>query len=381
MGNRPVILKLLTVIFASLSVASFYLLYNQPPDHAFSFAVSLMAALLHFAALAFYVRGTRYLHTNLKIAYSLMGVGVALLGLAIFQISIVNLFNWQVWVDSGGVLLPYLISVLLVFIGLRRFATSVDIKSRWLSIWYAFPIATAIGAAVSFLPHVPTPVDELTNSVTVALTTFISVLFVVAAKGTLIIKSKVGASYAHGLAWQFVGFASTAFAGFAYAASLIMTSATSWYSAWSMPAVFFIVAGWIFMKAGYAFSTIDANVEAKWYPQALRPFFGLTTDVIAVADVSSLDIIVYTMGLTSNPAAIDSLVDGMRVITSRAAHVNITLNDKDQQTLLHIYQQLEDYLVTKDPLRKIDRQAVRHNVEKHFGISSSSTDTFWPQLH
>lgn len=384
-AHRSVVLWLLTGIFACVGVIAYFLVADVPDYQAFSFAISLTATLLFGSAAVFYLRGLRYFRTNLRIAYSMLSVGIAMLGIAIAQLPFINLFNLTFWVDSGLMLLPYLVAVCLIFGGVRQFARSLRLKSKWFTFWLAGSAAIIAGLGAAILPHAPSILAEAERMGSVWLTMVIAVFFAFAARGILLIKRSVGVSYAHGLAWLFVAMVAASVSAAHYVGVLILSPGSGSYYDWSIAILPFNVAGWLFMKAGSAFNAINETVPAEHYPLPLRKFFGLSETVDDKEEiVSSINIIVYTMGMASDPAKADALVDDMRVITSRIDSEE-TLTPQDQTTLLRVYRRLEDYLVNDEPLRSFSRQQIRQNIERHFGLGDDATEgkptvSFWPNV-
>lgn len=382
--HRSLVLWLLTGIFACVGVIAYFLAADVPDYQAFSFAISLTATLLFGSAAVFYLRGLRYFKTNLRIAYSMLSVGIAMLGIAIAQLPFINLFSLTFWVESGLMLLPYLVAVCLIFGGVRQFARSLQLKSKWFAFWLAGSVAIVAGLGAAMLPHAPSALAEIERMGSVWLTMVIAVFFAFAARGILLIKRSVGVSYAHGLAWLFVAMVAASVSAAHYVGVLILSPGSGFYYDWSIAILPFNVAGWLFMKASAAFNAINETVPAGHYPLPLRKFFGLPEGLDDKATISSIDIIVYTMGMASDPAKADALVDDMRVITSRVDG-DEALTAQDQITLLRVYRRLEDYLVNDEPLRSFSRQQIRQNIDRHFGLSDNAgedqpTVSFWPDV-
>lgn len=380
-ARSPRILWLLITSFLALDALAYWLLGDAIVGQKFTFAVTLTAALLHLSALGFYIRGLRHFKSDLRVAYARLGLGIGMLGIAFAQLPVINFFGLYFWLRSGGVLLPYLIAVCLIFFGLRRFASSLKLTSKVFSFWRVGIVAAVIGVAACLLPHTTTVMAEPARLGSVWLTTVIAVFFVCAARGTLLIKRAVGVSYGHGLAWLFVAFVVAAISSVHYIGDMNLTSGDGFYFRWSVSVIVFDIVGLTFMKAGFALSTIDETVSAKYYPRRLRGFFGLPAGTTAVSgsDVTSMDIIVFMMGLASNPSAIDNMTDDMRVITSRISDTG-SLTSKDQAELLSIYRRLEDYLIKDEPLRHFGRREIRDIIKRRFMLDPKDQATFWPRL-
>ena len=86
-------------------------------------------------------------------------------------------------------------------------------------------------------------------------------------------------------------------------------------------------------------------------------FFGHTRSTIASA-ATPLDLVNQAAGLVSNPREVDPILDRMRAVTSRL-HPGETLSESDEAALLGVYLSVEEYLVTKEPLRTFSREELR----------------------
>jgi hypothetical protein len=136
---------------------------------------------------------------------------------------------------------------------------------------------------------------------------------------------------------------------------------------------------WYFASRAYELPTLIADMAILFAAYSFN-----TVGLLAVrprAAASSLDIVLYAATMVSNPEPIDPALDEVRLITSRAASdTAVRLSAEDQKKLCRVYLQIEEYLTTKEPLRSFNKADLRSSVAEHFGLSSTSTDTFWPQL-
>lgn len=71
-----------------------------------------------------------------------------------------------------------------------------------------------------------------------------------------------------------------------------------------------------------------------------------------------IDMVVYASGLVSNIGDIDPFLDKMRIITSQLGP-DQEPTPADRRELLEIYIAVEEYLVTKEPLRQFTKEQVR----------------------
>ena len=89
-----------------------------------------------------------------------------------------------------------------------------------------------------------------------------------------------------------------------------------------------------------------------------------------------LEIVLYVASLVSNPTEIDLILDKVRLITARL-QPGQTLSPKDQQTLVQVYTQLEDYLLHKDTLRVFTLDNLRKGIRERFNLNNQTRTLLW----
>ena len=71
-----------------------------------------------------------------------------------------------------------------------------------------------------------------------------------------------------------------------------------------------------------------------------------------------LDAVIYVAGLVSDSDAIDPILDGVRGITAKLQPGEAP-SKEDAQSLINIYLQIEQYLVTKEAIRTFAKEDLR----------------------
>jgi hypothetical protein len=74
-----------------------------------------------------------------------------------------------------------------------------------------------------------------------------------------------------------------------------------------------------------------------------------------------LDMVIYAAGLVSDPRQIDPLLDKVRGLTSSLKPGQELARDQEA-LLVGVYLELEDYLVTKEPVRSFSREVLRRHL-------------------
>lgn len=83
-----------------------------------------------------------------------------------------------------------------------------------------------------------------------------------------------------------------------------------------------------------------------------------------------IDRIAYLASLVSEPQTVDTTLDKLRIITSRASQPTT----QDIQTLKSVQTELEDYLIHKERLRTFTKASLQANMERHFATKNPRRD-------
>lgn len=89
---------------------------------------------------------------------------------------------------------------------------------------------------------------------------------------------------------------------------------------------------------------------------------GRGTDQSNLSDASTVvSMVIATAGLASNTAAVDPYLDTVRSITARLVPGEQP-SRSDEDKLLDVYEHLEAYLITQDPLRHFSKTELRRRL-------------------
>lgn len=97
----------------------------------------------------------------------------------------------------------------------------------------------------------------------------------------------------------------------------------------------------------------------------IRAIFGGNRGSNKPRSDSFLDNVLFTAHLASNMAAIDSILDTVRQVTSRLGP-DKALSSNDEAALVAVYMELEVYLTTRDPVRRYTREELRSKLGARF---------------
>jgi hypothetical protein len=122
-------------------------------------------------------------------------------------------------------------------------------------------------------------------------------------------------------------------------------SSQAWYTTTGASLLPLLITSILVLIAGAAFKTASV--------QAIVP----TADPIAV--------VIATAQLASDQAQIQPILDDVRALTARLTPGS-ALSGGDTSQAAALYSRLEDYLVTKEPLRGFSRESLRARLPESF---------------
>lgn len=345
----------------SLSLLSFFIpavsTVQEPFQAHLRTSIALIAALPFMAAAVWFMASLGRFKSGVRVAYTLLGIGMILLAAGLGQLPVLGLFDlWNsAWAQSGAVGIIFIGGAILSYLGLRKFARLLHIRGRIGLVWLVLGAAITVAVLSYFLSPYLVQYDNVkdVNSYLAAIG-FAAVFMTASAILTYRVTGVIGESYRHAmkilLASQWV----LAFeAWHEYIQTYFMNNGTPYndYGFYMWP---FVVSAFIVVFASEAFARIGTIP-------------GLGTQTAEFNDREYIDSIITIAALVSQPRDIDEILVGLRAITARLSPNAVTLTSDDKKQLLMVYKKLEDYLTEgQDPLRTFSRDEIRARLNEHF---------------
>lgn len=218
-----------------------------------SLANSLLYTLLHVGAAILFLVGIRAYKAALRRAYTSIAAGIVLVGVGLAQVVFLNIFGLlqTPWVQYGGVMLPFVVAGLAIYLGVRSMAKLVGIASPLMKLWLVLPLSLVFVGAVSFLPHGNSTLPELFFDVSNAISVWDLVLYGTSLGLLLQVKSHSGAHYAESMAWLAIGLIGSVVITSSILIGTFVTGQTP--GSYTLDAIV-IVGGLLYLKAGHSFA-------------------------------------------------------------------------------------------------------------------------------
>ncbi|HSX16938.1 MAG TPA: hypothetical protein VLH86_02450 [Patescibacteria group bacterium] len=210
---------------------------------------------LHIGAVVIFLLSLSAYKAELRRAYIVVSSSIALLALATLQLPVISALNlWgSAWVTHGIIGLPFVLSGVAAYLGVRSLAVLVGTRSWLTRIMIALPVIIALCALTMFLPHVTSTTPEASYDASVIILVWSALAYLAAVLILVRVLSHIGEHYRAAMAALLAGFC---------AACLAMTFATLGtllsnknQDAWSVAIdITGLFAGLLFLRAGLIFT-------------------------------------------------------------------------------------------------------------------------------
>jgi hypothetical protein len=167
------------------------------------FALSAVIAFLQCGTAVLFLSGLSAYKNELRIAYIMLVISIVLTAVSMMQLPIVSGFNlWQTfWATSGLIVMPFVLSGLVAYLGIRKLAQLVKVQTIFMKLWVTIPLVLLVTYLSIFLPHAPSQSTEITFDSSVAITVWATMLYLIAAIITLRVAKHIGEHYKNAMQW------------------------------------------------------------------------------------------------------------------------------------------------------------------------------------
>lgn len=331
---------------------------NEAPFHQVLIGDVIMACTYLGAALLFLTNLNVYT-SKLRRSYRILALGVSMAGVATLHVTLLTAFNaWSMpYAKSGVAVVPFLLSGLIMYIGVRSFVGLVRVKHILRRAELAVPAAALCAFLATLLPHpIIIGIEEPAYDILIGLGIWSGLLIIFA--GLLIAKARqqTGESYVNAMGWLAGALFFSGFVLIGQATYEVMK--TGYYVLPDAILNILIVAsGLVWIRAAYAFALTKYGKKVSM----MQLLFVVQTEVDSRSK-TVVDMVASTAALVSNARDVDLLLDKLRIITVKL-NPGEQPTEQDKGELVRTYLSLEDYLVNKEPVRHYTRQELRRRLD------------------
>lgn len=323
--------------------------------------VNIIMATTHTGGAILLLTNLDVYKAGLRRAYIILAFGTLITGLGTLQISVLTLLSaWTTpYGTSGATMLPFLLSGVIMYLGVRSFARLLDTRHFLTKAWIVLPGAFLLALSSTLLPHAYDPrLTEATYDVLVAISAWSGSLMLLAGWLSYTIRLHTGAHYIHAMTWLT---RALIFSGFILLYQGAYTLANDSFNPFLnlVSNTITVVSGLLWVRAGYAFALtkyVDENISiVRFMLSQSAPSAEAHPDTV-------LDMVTYAAGLVSNSRDIDPLLDNVRAITARLKPGEAP-SAEDKQSLVSTYLKIEQYLITKEMIRSYTQEELRAHLD------------------
>ncbi len=312
-----------------------------------AYAVILPVSIFAPLTCWFLLKSLKEFKTASRHAYYLITAGIFLFAVAQIEQIVMALAMafYPRLPDTLGVtvisllfLIPFSASLFALYLGLRKLARLLNIKSLWRSVVFTLIFSAVIAGLCLLLPLS----DPTLTQVFQILLFCGGITFAATFLGHRI-ASAISSSYRPAMLWMVAGLTTLTVAIVLEAVLKGTELIHSIFVQYCMDLLPFLLAAFLFLQAGRAFKAAT--------------FTHLPTTATYV------DAVIFTAQLVSNATEVDPILDKVRLITVRHSESS---SAHDKQALLDVYLQLETYLIKKEPLRNFTTDSLRERLPSDF---------------
>jgi hypothetical protein len=356
------VISALIAIFALISYfvpAASGVYLEHTTAHHVRLTLTVIMTVSFYGSAYLLLKGVGLFKSTLRAAYRWFAIGNILFGFAMLQWPIIVIGGWEFsfWAVSGVVVIPFLLATLLMYIGMRRFALLLGVRSIITSRLWSTVVVFVFAAASAVVAHFvasnnTSGIETETYTATVAWSTGYGLLAWLLVRKTA---RRIGASYRRAMSALLWALGLLTFSGLhEYVTSYFLTERVA-YVYWGGTLWPFILASFLFIWAGYEMGLTKYAVVQD------QPTDNSTDD-----DRAFVESVTGTAELASRPEDIDRTLDGLRAITANIGTGGVQLTETQRAELVQVYERLEEYLIASDPLRSFTREELRGRLAPGF---------------
>lgn len=318
-------------------------------------ASALFVTIVMIGAAGMMLSALKRFKKSMRKAYVLVAIGFLLFGVGLIQLPVIGFFNaWDtLYVNSGLLIAPFILSATSIYLGMRRFALVVSIDSMLTSRIFAGCMAIIIGvlsfiAAQQWSTRLYIPGTDTYIAIAALSAWFTSAAATLAWR----IVGRIGPFYVSAMRQLAITLTAVAIGAWHESISSYVYGNPDWYVASGVSLIPLAVGGLLLIRATYTLGILNGQSVA-----------GQSDDEIEAStqpaeDNEYTNAITYAAGLSSHPGDIDFILDDLRLVTSNLEDGQ-ALSPEDKRRLINVYLKIELYLTYHDPIRNFSREEIR----------------------
>jgi hypothetical protein len=361
--RKAKILTTIIIVAAIVLAAASYLLPVPPYEYLTALLITskseyqnavsflIVSTTLGLGVAALFLLGTRQgFTTAFKRCYYLITAGFAMQAVG-SMVYVYSVYNGILQTDTASIAgeLPLAIGIVTIYFGFYRFARLLQLSTSMTRLWLVGLLSLGAIALVTLSPHNPGVAgNEHLFDIAKSLSIIEDIFYVFCAMLAWQISRVASKRYRASMVWSIAAML-TAF----ISAGLLLGTDYLPYPHWltgSAISSTFILTNISCLIAAYTFNSIAAANQKQSLGNAL------------------VDSITLLASLVSKPDEVDTTLDRLRRVT--AQHPTGTpFNDAENAQLQSVYRDLQQYLLTRERLRKFEKTEIDNLVQERYGLT------------
>lgn len=302
-----------------------------------------------------FLSGLKSFKAETRAAYRSLAFGMLVFSALLIQLVIWGLTDtWDSeWATSGSGIAPYVVAAALVYVGTRKFARVLKVKSLLTRFWVTFIFTLVVALGMGVLATFFVTYDLEGTEFYIAVCSWGAIFLTCASILVFQTARIIGPYYKSAIHWLAVGLASFAAASWHEAINTFWFNNGDAYTDYGFYLLPWIIAGLVLVYASYKFRKLAAFGSTMESGQQVATDNDYIQSIVAVAN------------LASQPKEIDKLLDSFRS-TIAMLKPGQTLTAEQKQQFVQIFHGLEVYLLNSDPLRTFSKEELLSHVTLPF---------------
>lgn len=317
---------------------------------------TLLTSILMLGAAGMILSTLSRFKKSLRIAYILVACGIVAIAFSVTQLAVIGFFNaYNSWYVNYGVLIvPFIPSTALIYLGVRRFARLLEVRTLFTSFWFVTLLAI-IASIISYITARAWARTLYIAGTDIYIATVAWTTVYAASAATLLrrISQRIGPFYHDALLWLYFALVALSVAGLHEHLSSYWFGNPDFYVSHGIATIPFIITGLLLLRAAYALCALSTPVIADEHAAETA-----ASAAIPIQDSEYTNAITYAASLSSHPNDMDFILDDLRLVTA-SLKGGQPLSAEDKRRLINVYLKVELYLTYHDPLRNFRRDEVR----------------------
>lgn len=333
-----------------LSLASLFLLPEGTVADQIYLSVCIATFFSQITALVFFLTSLRVFKQELRTAYKILSAGIFLFSLPAFILPTSSMIEIDAIILSSFVVGSSVLGAVVMYIALRWFAKLLAIRTPFTSTAVALSAAILLGVASAFLPHLEFPYEEYIVDILFAGYIVAGTIAAISAVIALEIRRKLGQLYKSSIGWLSAALFVAAFACLHETLiKLLPPFSDPFFNGYLVSVGLwpFLLTAALLLQASIAFRRVSArNFDIP-------------------ANATPIEVVSQVARMASDPSAIDVTLDKIREISATQTGKS-RLSASQEATIVAVYQEIEAYLTTKEPLRRYTVEDIRTLLPEDF---------------